>query len=383
MSTARASSVNAPTSSGRSRSGTGAHGPAGTCSTRKPGFDLDERRLLGVLGAREHVDRDAGPRQCRRQRADVDVHAAAVAGARLCERRGVHAQHGHPLHSADDPIGAVGDRFQRCRFGGEVSAAGSRATCRCDRSPRTARAAGRRPRARAPAGRRSPPRARSSLRVGRLASTPSKRSKSGAHSESCSGRHLQRQPARRRVPARPGVGEDLRQPADEVLERPTARAAFDLGLEDVDAGLGEAPHVRDLGLELQALGVLDAELLDAAAVERRRGTRDRGRVRCGRVRRPCLPRDSVAHAFPLVVLTVPSDLAAGGVCCAVLRMEASAQHPAALSAGYGSVVFPLSPPTRSSKWRCGAVALPVMPVRPMTSPWATVRLSPMYCEKWA
>src|SRR4051812_11457707 len=77
------------------------------------------------------------------------------------------------------------------------------------------------------------------------------------------GCHLQRQPARRRVPTRAGVGEDLRESGDEVLQRAATGAALDLGLEDVDAGLREAPYVRDLGLELDALGVLGAQLLDA------------------------------------------------------------------------------------------------------------------------
>jgi len=73
----------------------------------EPGFDVDDRRLLGVLGARQHVDADARARQRGAERADVDVHPATVAGARLCERRGVHAQHGDPLHSAADPTGAA------------------------------------------------------------------------------------------------------------------------------------------------------------------------------------------------------------------------------------------------------------------------------------
>ena len=66
---------------------------------------------------------------------------------------------------------------------------------------------------------------------------------------------------------RAGVGEDLRQAGDEVLERAAGRPPFDLGLEDVDAGLCEPPHVRHLGLELDALGVLGAQILDRPGLE--------------------------------------------------------------------------------------------------------------------
>ena len=50
----------------------------------------------------------------------------------------------------------------------------------------------------------------------------------------------------------------MRSPSEPPLAR-----AVDLGLEDVDAGLGEAAHVRDLGLELDALGVHRPQLVDA------------------------------------------------------------------------------------------------------------------------
>ncbi len=60
----------------------------------EPALDLDDRRLLRVLGAGEHVAGNAGPSEVRRQRPDVDVHASAVARARLRERRRVDAEHG-------------------------------------------------------------------------------------------------------------------------------------------------------------------------------------------------------------------------------------------------------------------------------------------------
>ena len=80
----------------------------------RPGVDvhdaeagLDLARPSGcvrVLGARVDVALDAGPRQRGRERAHVDVHPAAVARARLRERRGVHAEHGDAAigHRSDD-----------------------------------------------------------------------------------------------------------------------------------------------------------------------------------------------------------------------------------------------------------------------------------------
>ena len=62
----------------------------------KARLDDDERRLLGVLGACEHVDQHTRPRQGRGERTDVDVHAAGIAATRLRERRRVHTQHGNP-----------------------------------------------------------------------------------------------------------------------------------------------------------------------------------------------------------------------------------------------------------------------------------------------
>ena len=52
----------------------------------EPGLDDDDGRLLGVLGAGQHVDLHAGTGERRRQGADVHVHAAGVTTARLCER---------------------------------------------------------------------------------------------------------------------------------------------------------------------------------------------------------------------------------------------------------------------------------------------------------
>ena len=82
----------------------------------------------------------------------------------------------------------------------------------------------------------------------------------------------------------------------------------------------------------------------------------------------------VGHAYRGPLLTVPPVTPRyQATRCGVPLLGLRLNTPRALSVGYGSVVLPLSPPMRISKWRCGAVALPVMPVRPITSPWATVR----------
>ena len=61
-------------------------------------FHLQYRWLLGVLAPGEHVASDSGTRQRQCQRANIDVHTTAVAGARLRQRRGVHAEHGNAAH---------------------------------------------------------------------------------------------------------------------------------------------------------------------------------------------------------------------------------------------------------------------------------------------
>ena len=126
------------------------------------------------------------------------------------------------------------------------------------------------------------------------------------------GRHLQREAARRRVPRGPESARICGQLVDELLERPAARAAPHLGLEDVDAGLGEPAHVRHLGLELEALGVLRPQLLDRA---RSRSSRYSGsRTRALRSCASAMPtsRSRSLTCSPLVVLTVPSDLRRSG-----------------------------------------------------------------------
>ena len=188
------------------------------------------------------------------------------------------------------------------------------------------------------------------MSVGRLASTPSKRSSSGAHSESCSGAICSGSRLDAGFPRGPGSARICGSRLMRSSSEPPLARRCDLGFEDVDARLGEAAHVGDLGLELHALGVLGAQVLDACSRRGRRGTRGRARVRCDRVRRPCLPRGPFAHGVPPVALTVPS----GPRRRPCVALVSSAQHPAALSVGYGSVVLPLSPPMRTSKWRCGA-----------------------------
>jgi hypothetical protein len=68
--------------------------PGADVDDPEPALDLDDGRLLGVLGPRQHVAQDARPGEVRTQRAHIHVHAPAVARARLCERGGVHAEHG-------------------------------------------------------------------------------------------------------------------------------------------------------------------------------------------------------------------------------------------------------------------------------------------------
>jgi hypothetical protein len=65
----------------------------------------------------------------------------------------------------------------------------------------------------------------------------------------------------------PLVGQDLGQAADEVLQGPAAGPPVALGVEDVDAALGQPPHERDLGLELGALGLHGRHLVDRAVGE--------------------------------------------------------------------------------------------------------------------
>ena len=58
------------------------------------GLDLHDVGLLGMLRARVDVALDTGPCERGRERVDVDVHPATVAGTRLGQRRRVHAEDG-------------------------------------------------------------------------------------------------------------------------------------------------------------------------------------------------------------------------------------------------------------------------------------------------
>ena len=60
--------------------------------------DGRDRRGVGVFATREDVAFDTRVRESRRQRADIDVHAAAVAGTRLREGRRVNAEDGNPAN---------------------------------------------------------------------------------------------------------------------------------------------------------------------------------------------------------------------------------------------------------------------------------------------
>ena len=64
----------------------------------QPGLDVDDRGELVGPGPGEDVTGDPGAGQCRGQLPHVDVHAAAVAGARLGQGRGVQGEDGEPAH---------------------------------------------------------------------------------------------------------------------------------------------------------------------------------------------------------------------------------------------------------------------------------------------
>ncbi len=80
-------------------------GPGGDVQDAVAGLHHHDRRLLGVLQPREHVDRDTRSRQRRRERVHVHVQASGVATPRLGQGGGVDAQHRHPLHSGANLTG--------------------------------------------------------------------------------------------------------------------------------------------------------------------------------------------------------------------------------------------------------------------------------------
>ena len=72
------------------------NGPAWMLRTVIPSPAVDDRVDPRRGGAGEDVDLDAGGRQAPGELEHVDVHAPGVAGARLVQRRRVHADHRHP-----------------------------------------------------------------------------------------------------------------------------------------------------------------------------------------------------------------------------------------------------------------------------------------------
>ena len=85
--------------------GHGRDRPGGDVVHGEPRLDVDDRRLLGVEGPGVHVAADARPGEGGGELADVDVHPAAVAGARLGQGRGVHREHGERTHGQRQPAG--------------------------------------------------------------------------------------------------------------------------------------------------------------------------------------------------------------------------------------------------------------------------------------
>jgi hypothetical protein len=65
----------------------------------EPGLDATRSGRSSCPAAHVHVARRRRPGRARRQLAHVDVHAAAVARARLGERRGVHREDGDRAHA--------------------------------------------------------------------------------------------------------------------------------------------------------------------------------------------------------------------------------------------------------------------------------------------
>ena len=92
--------VKAHSWAGRSSLARPSKGPAVTCRTVTPGASSTRRRQVRAGGPGDHVDLDVERRQAAGELDDVDVHAAGVAGARLVERRRVHADHGQPSRHA-------------------------------------------------------------------------------------------------------------------------------------------------------------------------------------------------------------------------------------------------------------------------------------------
>ncbi len=68
------------------------------------GRQLDGGREHGGGGPGEHLDLDADGGELPGQFDDVDVHPAGVTGARLVQRRGVHAEHGHAPWSSRETV---------------------------------------------------------------------------------------------------------------------------------------------------------------------------------------------------------------------------------------------------------------------------------------
>ena len=92
-------SANSSTTVGRASLAMGVGGPAETWCTRRPGsMSTGGRQVVGP-GPGEHVARHPGPGQRRGQLAHVDVHAAAVPGARLGQGRGVQGKDGQTPHA--------------------------------------------------------------------------------------------------------------------------------------------------------------------------------------------------------------------------------------------------------------------------------------------
>ncbi len=99
--------MNSSTRPGSSKRGNGSRRARFDVHDAESRLDLDDRPLRRIFRSGVDVAVDTRPSERAGERPDVDVHAPAVAGARLRQRRGVHAEHRNP------PYGAR--RLMRCR----------------------------------------------------------------------------------------------------------------------------------------------------------------------------------------------------------------------------------------------------------------------------
>ena len=163
------------------------------------GLDVHGGGKVVGPGPGEHVTLDPGPGQRGRELADVDVHAAAVPGARLGQGRGVQRKDGQTPHAppilpggSDQPTAAAGPLppgMEAVPSGPTAATSASSVDSPSPWSPR-----------RTPGGPPPGRRSRDGTR-GRCASSPGAAPRSGGGRRRCGGRDRCRRPACSRMPA--------------------------------------------------------------------------------------------------------------------------------------------------------------------------------------